>query len=490
MTTLTRICLLPVLFVSALLVALPSELLAGDEAEMITRYPEAALLMIPKEERAALTSVLAKFPSYEPRYPPPAGVKSFELSQDYPTEYPPSEKFPWMDIDFRNHPYAYAKSVLDYCLEGNIEVNFKVQENPTRKWYHAPRMHTDGEEFGGGREFHRGMTRERRSREFELHTLQDVRAQNWAVGFYNIRGGYTLGRVWNTASGVPEPRNAVFPDNTVTFKLLFTDAPVDKVPFLRDSVEWLANVYPDTRYNQPRIDKTMRLLQVDIAVKDPRASAESGWVFGTFIYDAGSPGNSAWKRLVPVGIAWGDDSEEMRRFNESGVFLNHYLDDTRVNHALVEVEGYNYDDKAYVRHFGLGGRLNGPVDNPISSCISCHGRAGTHTNALPLSSNSGRPLPFANFQLRKPEDFTEGDFRIWFKQVRSGVYLFEYEDDTYYTTDYSLQISAGIRNFYSELRLDTSLGNKLAEHGLMVVSPEELAGLEKLPIVTREIDSD
>ena len=119
--------------------------------------------------------------------------------------------------------------------------------------------------------------------------------------------------------------------NTVTFKLLFTDAPVDKVPFLRDSVEWLANVYPDTRYNQPRIDKTMRLLQVDIAVKDPRASAESGWVFGTFIYDAGSPGNSAWKRLVPVGIAWGDDSEEMRRFNESGVFLNHYLDDTRVN---------------------------------------------------------------------------------------------------------------------------------------------------------------
>ena len=102
----------------------------------------------------------------------------------------------------------------------------------------------------------------------------------------------------------------------------------------------------------------------------------------------------------------------------------------------------------------------------------------------------GCPLPFANFQLRKPEDFTEGDFRIWFKQVRSGVYLFEYEDDTYYTTDYSLQISAGIRNFYSELRLDTSLGNKLAEHGLMVVSPEELAGLEKLPIVTREIDSD
>ncbi len=45
------------------------------------------------------------------------------------------------------------------------------------------------------------LTRERRSRELELHRLQESRAQNWAVGFYNDRGGYTIGKVWLTASG-------------------------------------------------------------------------------------------------------------------------------------------------------------------------------------------------------------------------------------------------------------------------------------------------
>ena len=52
----------------------------------------------------------------------------------------------------------------------------------------------------------------------------------------------------------------------------------------------------------------MRLLQVDIAVKDNHFPA-TGWTFSTFVYDErmypAEP--NGWKRLVPVGIMWGND---------------------------------------------------------------------------------------------------------------------------------------------------------------------------------------
>jgi len=458
----------------------------------------AKLINLPKEVQPEfLKWGRAKFPSFDPNHAPPAGTKTFELSQQYPADYKVGEKFPWEKIDFKSHPNEYLFAVLDYCLEGNRTVDFKVQNNTVRKWYHAPWLHDDfrqdsnGDPNGAGREYHRGMTRERRSREFELHTLQDVRAQNWAVGFYNDRGGYTLGKVWKTASGFPDPTKANFPDNTVTFKLLFTDAPVAKVPYLKGSLEWTANIYSDTSYKPPRLDRTVRLLQIDVAVKDPRVSAGTGWIFGTLIYDGDSVGKNPWNRMVPVGISWGDDGSEDSRINEEGAFVNTSLQESRLNSFLIEVPDADYGHKAYMRHFGLGGRLNGPVDNPISSCISCHGRAGTYADALPVNSNSGKPLPFANFSIRRPRDFPSTEFPIWFSQVRGGSHVVEFELEKYQTTDYSLQVSAGIRNFYEGLkRRQVDRQELLFAHRLMVEAPAAFQVHKPLPIVTREIDED
>ncbi|MGO4782083.1 hypothetical protein AB4084_42005, partial [Lysobacter sp. 2RAB21] len=63
--------------------------------------------------------------------------------------------------------------------------------------------------------------------------------------------------------------------------------------------------------------------------------------------------------------------------NRDGVFVNTALTQARITSSLVERTGWNYGNRAYVLHHGLGGRLNGPIDSPVSSCISCHGRAGT-----------------------------------------------------------------------------------------------------------------
>ncbi len=163
----------------------------------------------------------------------------FQLSDDYPAQPPPAEVYPWKSIDFRTDPEAYIRSVIAYCWDGNLDVGFVVQNNPVRKWYHAPGLASN--KNPNGREFIHGLTKERTSLPGELDPLQKTRWDNWAVGFYNPAGGYIIGQVWANP-GSPRPDLGRFPDGTVAFKLLFTTATVAEVPFLSGSPEWTANV--------------------------------------------------------------------------------------------------------------------------------------------------------------------------------------------------------------------------------------------------------
>src|ERR1044071_2786596 len=60
---------------------------------------------------------------------PPSGWTRpvFKLSQDYPTTKPAAEARPWKTIDYKTKPAEYLKAVLDYCYEGNIDVDFRRQ---------------------------------------------------------------------------------------------------------------------------------------------------------------------------------------------------------------------------------------------------------------------------------------------------------------------------------------------------------------------------
>ncbi|GAB2701696.1 hypothetical protein GCM10027037_28820 [Mucilaginibacter koreensis] len=389
------------------------------------------------------------FPSYNAVYPPSANYPHpFKLAQDYPDTYNQEEAFNWEKIDFKVHPEKYMKTVLNYCLEGNKEVDFEVQRNKYRKWYHAPWLHDDGKYskggkyIGNGREFVHGLTRERFTPAYELHAHQSTDLETWAIGFYNERGGYTLNKVWRSGPN-PKPELSDFPEGTVAFKLLFTDGTTQQLPFMKGSLEWIANIYPKNplKISDPelkRVNRSVRLLQIDIAVKDHRAE-RTGWVFGTFMYNGYSSGSTIWDRLVPVGLSWGDDSAIKDAMRTKGAFINNHLRECYINEKIIEPAGEKEPGALYIRHLGLGGRLNGPVDNPGSSCISCHGRAANDMSGIVASFG----------KLGNINNYSDDDFGEYFSTVPAGTGKIVQQGRSFTRTDYSMQVAIGIRNYYA-----------------------------------------
>ena len=110
--------------------------------------------------------------------------------------------------------------------------------------------------------------------------------------------------------------------------------------------------------------------QFDIIVKDTQSSPKTGWVFMTLVYDRNAPGKTAWDKMVPLGVQWGNDPEA-----------------TRAGMPLTENWINPEAPKYATQTLGWGGRLSGPNDGgrnniavdgkaienaPNSGCMSCH----------------------------------------------------------------------------------------------------------------------
>ncbi|HEY8696864.1 MAG TPA: hypothetical protein VIM02_04545 [Rhizomicrobium sp.] len=339
----------------------------------------------------------------------------FKLAQNYPATAPQDDQ-PWLKLDPKTQALDYLKSVLAYFYEGNIrdsvEESFDPTKNTVRQWYNAP-----WQDFGvGGREFIHGLTRERVSLPGELAPTQKSKWNNYAVGFYNAPGGVTIGKVWADHMN-PQVSLAAMPEGTVGAKLLYTTATVDEVPYLAGAPEWQAYVYKDVhattpKETDPRAVTTVRLLQIDIAVKDSRVAGTTGWVFGTFVYGGGpgGPAGSGWTNVAPVGSSWGNDPT----YSGTGP-VGEQVMNTAVN----------------MPHVGYQGRLNGPVDNPVSSCLSCHSTAEIPRASRMYPASGSTPAQIAFFFRNVPAE-TPFD-----------------NDGQHTSTDYSLQVAGGISNFQS-----------------------------------------
>jgi hypothetical protein len=122
---------------------------------------------------------------------------------------------------------------------------------------------------------------------------------------------------------------------------------------------------------------------MDFAVRDPRSPI--GWVFGVFLYDGSRqdddvssifPGRrkelkkvfQPWDRLTPAGIQWGNDPLATQEAIENGEKLQECWINPRAESLRVKLGGTRPS-------WGWNGRLNGPADNFISSCASCHSLA-------------------------------------------------------------------------------------------------------------------
>ncbi|XP_035674406.1 uncharacterized protein LOC118414459 [Branchiostoma floridae] len=250
----------------------------------------------------------------------------FVPSFNFPAEEPKEDfkKLPWMKIDFKTSPMDYLDTVLHYCFDGNTECDFRVENNGTHpdRWYHAPWMAYPP----SGREPIHGLTMERPT-EPQYFGLKDQKwLQTWALSFYNDFGAKTISDFWEKPWEPALKDDVTFPPGTVSFKLLFTEATEDDVPSLAGSKEWLAAIgkpYPPISKDatmeeaQTKLDEVLkpenrgpnpyplRLIQVDVMVKDTRAKC--GWVFGTFMYHKDQPGDDPYRKLVPMCLQWGND---------------------------------------------------------------------------------------------------------------------------------------------------------------------------------------
>lgn len=397
-----------------------------------------------------------RFPDFG--YAPSPGEyagKVFKLSQRYPLQAPkPEERPAFFQTDFKAESLKYLLEARDYCFEGNlghadIEDDFRLEEafadltKPPR-WYHMPWQH-----WGPmGREGIHGLTKEAPVGAYALAAMQKTEGQTYAVAFYNQFASATIHKVWERF--IPNPAvTAVdgggFPDGSVVFKLLFVTNPVEEIPFLgkaEDCVQW--NGYVTEKFmpldnKAKRTVKKVSLVQMDIMVKDARA--DFGWIFGTYQYNSQAAAKVKWNRLVPVGLQWSNDPINTDQDPHTS------LKDPNAKIAMNELKLTPRNEKlngTWVNpspdlpptHLGWNGRLNGPVDNPMSSCMSCH-----QTAQYPFVSLMGPT--FLRPKDKIPAQGSKG-WMHWFRDLKCGE-DFDAGSDS---TDGSLQLAMSIRNFY------------------------------------------
>lgn len=360
----------------------------------------------------------------------------FKLSQTFPKALPGKEAIPaffrpelspeaFREYHKRNWR-EYMLGIRDYCFEGNIDRDWRVMENPVRTWYHMPWQHWQRL----GREGLHGLTKEAAVKPRQLATTQSSGGQTYAIAFYNEFAGYLLGKIW--ADPERPDIDAIaeeggFANGTVICKILFVDVPVAEVPFLENPTTWKAYV---TRSfgSDDRILNDVHLIQMDVMVKDDRS--DSGWLFGTYQYNGKLARPNGWDNLVPVGLQWGNDPEVT-----GNDFTNLLPEKTKINPEIKESVINPDTDELPATHLGWNGRLNGPVDNPRSSCFSCHMVA-----EYPYDGTRIAPIfvPGVTIESGSPE---------WMKWYQNLPCMTPFDPGTV-STDNSLQLAMSLKNFF------------------------------------------
>ena len=214
---------------------------------------------------------------------PTSGAITLPWRTDYPNS-PGSDPHPWSTIDFKVQWREYLAAVLSTIKSAGFRIeNSKIVMNPGHRWWIAQWM-----DYGAaGRESMNGLTKERAPRAGDLAQGAPAGAQLWAVGWYNSWGAIRLRSVFANRCNPQISNGQVFRLHTASFKTLFTDADPDDVSYLQGSPTITAMIDPPgvTGNSNPanRQPRQVRLLQLDISVRDNRAS-DTHWVFGTYVW--------------------------------------------------------------------------------------------------------------------------------------------------------------------------------------------------------------
>jgi hypothetical protein len=182
---------------------------------------------------------------------------------------------------------------------------------------------------------------------------------------------------------------------------------------------------------RPREVDQVRLIQMDIMVRDPRADATGGWVFLTYVYNGAVANPNPWRNLVPLGVMWGEDPR-VRTHEKGNPTPVKLMVNPDLKHTIINVGDSNLPPP----HLGFGLRLAGPADNTLSSCKSCHSTA-EYPQASPILGFLAKDKAGKNLTPASPEWWR------WFRDLGPTTPF----DAGSVSTDNSLQITESIQNF-------------------------------------------
>jgi hypothetical protein len=320
-------------------------------------------------------------------------VPEFSLRADYENATD-KERLPWAGLDLRNERQAlkFILLVQKYFYENmanqdrNLNYNFIPQNNRDRFWCHMPWMHVGVQ----GREAIHGLTQERDLRPSQTMPpfMNATPGTNWGVAYFNDAGCRTLGKIFgsvNRPKKVPDWSQSDFEDGTVITKMLFTTSNYKDI---EKAYPWYAHV-SDVGSTDRQV-KLVRHIQMDIAIKDSSLKginpALKNWLMAAFYYDPNYDYDKEYKAFLgmenPLKSIEGLP-RELYRMRPMGVQTGFDMPDT--GDSLVFKGSFTN---------GFEGRLNGPADNPKSSCLGCHGAAGTPVSMVPgfMTLQSFRPV--------------------------------------------------------------------------------------------------
>lgn len=322
----------------------------------------------------------------------------FQMRADYQNIKAKNTDRPWKDLDLNDDDdkMKFARTVLYYFYKGmadqnpKADFNFRAEKNKKADWCHMPWLNVGD----SGREYVHGLTKER---DLEPSTMYPdiLPGSDWGIGYYNAHGCETLGKIFGGSDHrreVPEFYAHKFANGTMSAKILFTTSPSN---YFDGSYTLTANVsQPGSNFR--KLQK-VRMLQIDIAVKDNAIVGTSPtadhWVMTSYYYDptftwdfAGefkNPEVAGLMHMRPIGTHTGFDAATSFIFPGAKTNSNSET-------------------------WGRDKLLNGPADNPKSSCMGCHGTAGGSYSGKHKMVPGILNFPmYEQFKLKKHMDFSQ-----------------------------------------------------------------------------------
>lgn len=351
---------------------------------------------------------------------------------------------PWLgkDLDVTRPQDAelVAKILQRYVFEGwfagkDLEKNdTHFRDNDQRTWCQTPWLNISEK----GREAIHGLTKEFPIRSTTIYTVpQEVedkeQAVTWGLSFFNQKVCQSYKDFFKEKNMIEQIRTKkpLFEaqDGAVSFKLLFNAMKNWRsvMPQWEGAYNWTAHV-SHARQNDLKKDgdESLRellnipLVQIDIGLRDSRLKGTrsdlKNWVMTSYYYDKNYTNEfladmkipEALKHMRPIGLQYGLEAGETVIFPGSDN-----------NHR----PGYNQGDRTELSYDKT--RLNGPVDNTVSSCLGCHAQSGINFGLPDGQKVSGAGLGFLNQQ----------EYARFSQQVGQGGF------------DFNMQVDKAMRNF-------------------------------------------